>query len=52
VADRAGTKHQFWRIVGALNALTGQVEYLADYIVGRRQGSACYPVRPVSRRSN
>jgi transposase len=32
----AGTNTQ-WRIVGALNALTGQVNYLDDYIVGRKQ---------------
>lgn len=42
VADRAGTKHQFWRVLGALNALTGQVDYLDNYIVGRRQVSAFY----------
>ncbi len=26
-----------WRIVGALNALSGQVDYLDNYIVGRKQ---------------
>ena len=31
-----GTNSQ-WRIVGALNALTGQVSYLDNYIVGRKQ---------------
>ncbi len=31
-----GTNTQ-WRIVGALNALSGQVDYLDDYIVGRKQ---------------
>jgi len=31
-----GTNSQ-WRIVGALNALTGQVSYLDNYIVGRQQ---------------
>ena len=36
VAQRAGTHHQ-WRTIGALNALTGQVNYLAGYSVGRRQ---------------
>jgi hypothetical protein len=36
VAQRAGNNQQ-WRTIGALNALTGQVNYLADYIVGRRQ---------------
>lgn len=42
VADRAGTKHQFWRVIGALNALTGQVDSLDNYIIGRRQVSAFY----------
>ena len=36
MAQRAGTNQQ-WRTIGALNALTGQVNYLAGYIVGRRQ---------------
>jgi transposase len=36
VAQRAGTNQQ-WRTIGALNALTGQVNYLDGYIVGRRQ---------------
>jgi hypothetical protein len=31
-----GTNTQ-WRMVGTLNALTGQVDYLDEYIVGRRQ---------------
>lgn len=31
-----GTNTQ-WRMVGALNAVTGQVDYLDDYIVGRKQ---------------
>jgi len=26
-----------WRIIGVLNALTGQVDYLDNYIIGRRQ---------------
>jgi hypothetical protein len=30
VADRAGTKQQLWRVIGALNALTGQVDYLEN----------------------
>lgn len=42
VADRSGTKHQFWRLIGALNAVTGQVAYLDNYIIGRRQVSAFY----------
>jgi hypothetical protein len=37
----SGTNSQ-WRIIGALNALTGQVDYLDDYIVGRRQVIAMY----------
>lgn len=36
-----GTNSQ-WRIVGALNALTGQVNYLDDYIVGRKQLARFY----------
>lgn len=31
-----------WRIVGVLNALTGQVNYLDNYIVGRKQLIAMY----------
>ncbi len=31
-----GTNTQ-WRMVGALNGMTGQVDYLDDYIVGRKQ---------------
>jgi hypothetical protein len=41
VAQRAGNNQQ-WRTIGALNALTGQVNYLDGYIVGRQQGSAFY----------
>lgn len=35
-ATRAGNNQQ-WRTVGVLNALTGQVNYLDGYIVGRKQ---------------
>lgn len=35
VADRQHTKQQQWRIIGMLNALTGQVDYLDNYRVGR-----------------
>lgn len=35
VADRRGSKEGKWRTIGGLNALTGQVNYLDDYIVGR-----------------
>ncbi len=31
-----------WRIIGALNALSGQVTYLDNYIVGRQQVAALY----------
>ena len=41
VADREGNNQQ-WRTIGALNALTGQVTYLDNYIVGRRQLIAFY----------
>ena len=34
-AQAAGPNNQQWRIIGALNALTGQVDYLDGYIVGR-----------------
>lgn len=34
-ADRQQTKQQQWRLIGTLNALTGQVDYLEGYIVGR-----------------
>jgi hypothetical protein len=36
VAERVDNNQQ-WRTIGALNALTGQVDYLDEYIVGRRQ---------------
>jgi DDE superfamily endonuclease len=42
VADRAGSKQQLWRIIGALNALTGQVDYLDNYIIGREKVSTFY----------
>lgn len=35
LADRRGAKNQLWRLVGALNPLTGQVDYRDAYIVGR-----------------
>jgi transposase len=40
-ATRAGANQQ-WRTVGALNALTGQVQYWDGYLVGRRQLIAFY----------
>lgn len=42
VAERAKSKESNWRLMGALNALTGQVHYLDDYIVGRRQVIALF----------
>jgi transposase len=41
VAQRAGNNQQ-WRTIGALNASTGQVNYLDGYIVGRQQVSQFY----------
>jgi transposase len=41
VAQRAGNTQQ-GRTIGALNALTGQVNYLDGYIVGRQQVSQFY----------
>ena len=42
LAERAGSKQQLWRVIGALNALTGQVDARDNYIVGREQVSAFY----------
>jgi hypothetical protein len=42
VAVRASTNNQQWRIIGALNAWTGQVHYLDGYIVGRAKVIAFY----------
>src|SRR5437899_885302 len=41
VAQRAGNNQQ-WRTIGALNAVTGQVNYLDGYIVGRQQVGKFY----------
>ncbi len=35
LADRRGANQGLWRLIGGLNALTGQVHYLDAYIVGR-----------------
>ncbi len=40
--DRAGAPPRLWRLVGALNAVTGRVEWADGYIVGRRQLIAFY----------
>src|SRR5579859_25012 len=37
VAERAGATNRQWRIIAALNALTGRVDYRENYIVGRDQ---------------
>jgi transposase len=42
LAERASTNNQQWRIIGALNAWTGQVQYLDAYIVGRAKVIAFY----------
>lgn len=42
-ANHAGNDNNSqWRLIGGLNAYTGQVNYLSDYIVGRRQVIAWY----------
>ena len=33
----AGPNNKQWRVIGALNAVTGQVDYLDNYVGGRRQ---------------
>ncbi len=38
----AGPNNQQWRIIGAMNALTGRLDYRAGYIVGRAQVIAFY----------
>src|SRR4051794_8664238 len=35
LADRAESPNRLWRIIGAMSALTGRVDFLDDYIVGR-----------------
>jgi hypothetical protein len=37
VADRDGPNNKQWRVIGALNALSGRVDYLDAYIVGREK---------------
>jgi hypothetical protein len=41
-AHRVGSKQQLWRVIGALNARTGQVDFRDNYIVGRAQVGAFY----------
>lgn len=42
IAERAGGNNCQWRIIGVRNALSGQIDYLDNYIVGRRQIIALY----------
>jgi transposase len=42
VAARAGSKQQLWRVIGAMDAVTGQVTYAENYIIGRERVSAFY----------
>jgi len=37
LADREGPNNKQWRVIGALNALTGRVDYLDAYIIGREK---------------
>lgn len=41
-AERVAANNRQWRLIGVLNALTGQVNYLDNYIVGREQISRLY----------
>ncbi len=40
--ERGETTQQQWQVIGALNALTGRVDYREKYIVGREQVIAFY----------
>jgi hypothetical protein len=42
VADRRGANNGLWRLIGGLNALTGQVNYLDASIVGRAKVTEFY----------
>jgi hypothetical protein len=42
VADRRGANNGLWRLIGGLNALTGQVNYLDNYIIGRAKVTQFY----------
>jgi transposase len=42
VADRREANNGLWRLIGGLNALTGQVTYLDNYIVGRAKVKEFY----------
>jgi transposase len=45
LADRAESPNRLWRIIGALNALTGRVDFLDAYIVGRAKVIKFYEQR-------
>jgi hypothetical protein len=42
VADRRGAGNGLWRLIGALNPLSGQVDYLDNYIIGREKVVECF----------
>lgn len=42
VADRRAANNGLWRLIGGLNALTGQVSYLDNYIIGRAKVTQFY----------
>ena len=42
LADRDGPNNKQWRVIGALNALSGRVDYLDAYIIGREKLIAFY----------
>lgn len=42
VANRQGSKQGLWRTMGALNTVTGQVNYVDGYIVGQEKVIAYY----------
>jgi transposase len=42
VADRRDANNGLWRLIGGLNAFTGQVNYLDAYIVGRAKVTEFY----------
>lgn len=42
MADRRGANNGLWRLIGSLNARTGQVNYLDAYIVGRAKVTEFY----------
>lgn len=42
VADRLGSGNRLWRVIGAMDAVTGRVEYIDGYVVGRAKVIAMY----------